>query len=260
MFKADKNLGQHFLRDKNIINKICSDHSDEYDIIIEVGPGPGALTENLSTINKPLFLIEKDERFIEHLSSLTPCENIFNEDALKFNWEDFIKKNQLESKKIWLVSNLPYNVGTVLFTQFLQVPQIKMMTLMFQKEVGDKTYFRDIKNEMCGLLFLSLNYFESKQLVRVPPGAFSPPPKVNSNVVTYKRNESPDIAIQRYSQLNNFTRELFSQKRKQLGSVLKKYKVLQTQSRIELKRRAETLSYDEVLYLFNFLDKNDAWE
>ncbi len=256
MVKADKNLGQHFLKDKTVIEKICSDHHGLYDVIIEVGPGPGALSKELSKIGKPLYFIEKDERFIEDLELLTSKENIFHQDALEFNWEDFLTQNDLSDKKIWLVSNLPYNVGTILFVQFLQISQIQFMTLMFQKEVGEKTFLRNIKNEMSGLLFLSLNYFQSKQLCKVLPGAFNPPPKVNSNVVSYIRKEQFDISIEEFSRLNNFTRTLFAQKRKQLSAALKKLGILekvQEDGMIAPTLRAETLSYQQVLRLYQFL-------
>lgn len=254
--KANKDLGQHFLRDQKVIQTITEDWKDQYDIIVEVGPGPAVLTKHLQHMEAPLYLIEKDTRFVELLEQTTSKENIFIQDALEFEWNKFITDNKLQDKKIWVVSNLPYNVGTILFTQFLQIPQIQFMTLMFQKEVGDKTYLRQAKNQMNGLLFLSLNYFESKQLIKVLPGAFSPPPKVDSVVVSYTRKDSPQVSIEEYEKLNKFTRTLFSQRRKQIGGILKKgYPQVhfQVQSEATLKKRAEALDLAEVYQLFSFL-------
>lgn len=262
MIRADKKLGQHFLKDKSVIKKICDDHIGQYDVIVEVGPGPGSLSVQLAKIDRPLYFIEKDFRFVDHLATLTDEDKIFHQDALEFNWNDFIKVFGLEDKKIWLVSNLPYNVGTVLFVQFLQISQIKFMTLMFQKEVGDKTYLKNTKNEMSGLLVLSLNFMEPQLLCKVLPGAFHPPPKVNSNVISFTRKESPDIAIDGFEKLNSFTRNLFSNKRKQIGHVLKKYPVFQKikeNAIIDTTRRAESLSYEEVLRLFEFIDQENGW-
>jgi 16S rRNA (adenine1518-N6/adenine1519-N6)-dimethyltransferase len=261
--KANKELGQHFLRDQKVISTISSDFANECDVIVEVGPGPAVLTQHLAKHNKEFYVLEKDERFYDLLCEYIKPENIFMGDALEFDWADFISKNKLENKKIWLVSNLPYNVGTVLFTQFLSVDSIKFMTLMFQKEVGDKTYLRHEKNQMNGLLALSLNYFNSKQLIKVPPGCFSPPPKVDSVVVTYTRKEQPDVATNNFNDLNTFTRNLFSFKRKQISSVLKKAypKDLVNESleetKIEPNRRAETLKFEEVLNLFKSMTNSN---
>jgi 16S rRNA (adenine1518-N6/adenine1519-N6)-dimethyltransferase len=252
--KANKKLGQHFLRDKSVINKICTDFSGEYDAIVEVGPGPGILTEFLSKIDKPLYLIEKDKRFGEDLQTLVPEGNLYITDALKFNWDEFLEKHELKGKKIWLVSNLPYNVGTVLFTQFLTIKSIEFMTLMFQKEVGQKTYLRQIKNQMNGLLFLSLNYLKPKALAKVSPGSFAPPPKVDSIVVSYRRREAPDVDD--YAALNKYTRSLFAGKRKQIRSVLRtdysKDQIAQAfeTTGISENLRAEAMTYEQVLALF----------
>jgi 16S rRNA (adenine1518-N6/adenine1519-N6)-dimethyltransferase len=133
------------------------------------------------------------------------------------------------------------------------------MSLMFQKEVGEKTYFRETKNQMNGLLFLSNNYFEPKLLLKVAPGSFTPPPKVDSVVVSYTRKNESDVSVSEFKPLNSFTRLLFSQKRKQIGSVLKSQidkEILETafeKTNISRQVRAETLTYDEVLKLFRAL-------
>ena len=256
---ANKKLGQHFLTSEKVINKICGNFANECDIIIEVGPGPGILTQKLSQIGKPLYVIEKDSRFEDKLKEIVPAENIFMQDALKFSWSKFNRVNKLSEKKIWLVSNLPYNVGTVLFTNFLEVPYIKYMTLMFQKEVGQKTYVRETKNQMNGLLFLSTNYFQTKQLIKVPPGCFSPPPKVDSVVVSYIRKEKPEVPIEEFKELNSFMRLTFGMKRKQLIKVLKaRYEAPKITKALEdcqilTTIRAEALTLDQLLSLYRSL-------
>ena len=255
--KANKALGQHFLVSDVVINKICQDYADECDVIIEVGPGPGVLTKNLASHKKPLYLIEKDNRFKDILLECTTEERIFIQDALEFNWSDFLEKESLFDKKIWLVSNLPYNVGSVLFVQFLPIEPIKYMSLMFQKEVGQKTYIRDAKNQMNGLLSLSLNYFNSRMLAKVSPGCFNPPPKVDSIVVSYQRKASP--VINDFESFNAFTRMLFSGKRKQISTTLKSHKpnlntaVLEDKLDFKLNLRAEALSFDQVIALFTHI-------
>jgi 16S rRNA (adenine1518-N6/adenine1519-N6)-dimethyltransferase len=254
--KANKELGQHFLISEKVITSICNDFAEDCDVIVEVGPGPAVLTQHLAKIGKEFFVIEKDKRFEPLLKEHVKEDHIFMADALDFNWSKFVSDFGFKDKKIWLVSNLPYNVGTVLFTNFLGIKEIEFMTLMFQKEVGDKTYLRQEKNQMNGLLFLSLNYFNSKKLIKVSPGCFNPPPKVESVVVSYSRKSSPDVGTESYKKLNTFTRSLFNFKRKQIGSVLKKsYSKEQIDNAIEKsgldsKLRAESLDFKSVLNLF----------
>ena len=149
-------------------------------------------------------------------------ENLHFQDALQFDWPKFIVDNQLEDKKIWLVSNLPYNISVPLLMGFMKVPQIQYLSLMFQKEVGDKTFWRDgEKNQMGSLLSLSMNYFDTKKLMSVNPACFSPPPKVDSIVVSFTRKADPEISLEEFKEFEIFLRATFQQKRKQLGSVLK---------------------------------------
>lgn len=254
--KAKKQLGQHFLRDEKVIQGITHDDwAKNYDVIVEIGPGPAILTKHLALKKKPFYVIEKDHSFKDYLCAIVNEEHLIFTDALEFDWNDFITKQNLQDKKIWLVSNLPYNVGTVLFTQFMKISQIEVMTLMFQKEVGDKTYEHEHNHQMNGLHFLSRNYFQSRRLLKVLPGSFTPPPKVDSVVVSYKRKPNPDISVADFKRLNSFTRNLFGMKRKQIGGVLKSFfegdiENLLSSINIERTRRAETLSYEEVLNLF----------
>ncbi|MCO4752838.1 MAG: ribosomal RNA small subunit methyltransferase A [Bacteriovoracaceae bacterium] len=259
--KANKDLGQHYLKDKSVIEKIINDAPAEYDAIVEVGPGPGVITKELSQKGKPLYLIEMDTRFEPHLN-FENIKEIFFQDAMQFNWPEFLSKNGLEDKKIWLVSNLPYNASSQLFVQFLQVEQISNMTLMYQKEVGEKTYYRPgAKNQMNSLLSLASAYTESKQVCKVSPGAFNPPPKVDSVVVTYDRLSSPRVAYSEFKTYESFLRKLFAMKRKQLGSVLKAWPAGKTllsrleESGFDARIRAEGLDLDQVFSLFETYSK-----
>lgn len=248
--KANKELGQHYLKDQTVINKIMQDAPREYDLIVEVGPGPATLTKELNKFEKDIFLIEMDERFDDMLTPLSNVKKIFYEDALKFDWEKFC---DTYPGKIWLVSNLPYNISSQLFISFLKVPNIIHMTLMYQKEVGEKTTIRDNKNQMNSLLSLSLNYTVPKSLCKVPPGAFNPPPKVDSIVVSYQRIETPLVELKDFQSYEQFLRLLFSGKRKQLGRVLKpeaKLIAKLKERKFDLTRRAETLDFSEVIDIF----------
>ena len=260
--KANKNLGQHYLNNKETIKSICHDFMGEYDQIIEIGPGPATLTTDLVTLGRPLTLIEKDDRFLDLLNELSPAPKIFNEDALEFNGENYLSKNTKD--KIWLVSNLPYNVGTPIMLKFMKFDAIRFMTLMFQKEVAQKIYLplfgeKKYAKEMNSLHVLVNNYFEISLLRKVPPGQFSPPPKVDSAVVSLRRRENPTISLSEWTKFEQFLRNLFSNRRKQLTTVLKNYyekkHLTNTLDSLNIAPtlRAETLTFDQVISLFKTL-------
>ncbi len=256
---ANKDLGQHFLKDDKVIHAICDDFKNVSDVIFEVGPGPAVLTKHLSAHKKPLFVFEKDNRFPEILQEYVLSQNIHLGDATKLNWNDFIKENKLEDKIIWLVSNLPYNVSVPLFTSFLSCKKIEFLTLMFQKEVAEKilNFSKNPKDhEMGSLMALSQTYFEVNLLCKVLPGAFIPPPKVDSAVLSFKRLKDPVIPLNEKNSFEKFLRTLFQQKRKQMGKVLKagfsEELIVQVLQKLNLDRtrRAETLTLTEVQNMY----------
>jgi 16S rRNA (adenine1518-N6/adenine1519-N6)-dimethyltransferase len=263
---ANKSLGQHFLRDQNVISKICADFANLAEAIVEIGPGPGILTEGLALRAKeeslPFFVIEKDERFPEYLRQFISSDQITLTDALAVKLSDFFSSKNIAGKKIWLVSNLPYNISTPLLINFLTATEIKYMTLMFQKEVADKVFpFATTKNFMGSLLALTQTYFDCSLLLKVPPGAFTPPPKVDSAVLTMTRRETPLVPLEEFKTLEKFLRLMFSQKRKQLGGVLKSaYPLPLLQEtfgalNISLTIRSEALTLEQVLDLYRKLKK-----
>ena len=257
--QANKALGQHFLRSEKVITDITEDFKDVAKGMIEIGPGPGILTEGLSKHQLPFYLIEKDERFPELLKEFVAPENIHSGDALEVNLEEKIKEWKLEN--VWLVSNLPYNVSTPLLINFLQTPSLKWMTLMFQREVADKVFAIDTRKgkAMNSLMALSQTFFEVKLLCKVPPGAFSPPPKVDSAVLSFIRIEEPVIPLEDFKKYEKFLRHLFQFKRKQVGKILKSYapkeQVEQTLEKLQIppSARAESFNLEEIQLLFKNL-------
>jgi 16S rRNA (adenine1518-N6/adenine1519-N6)-dimethyltransferase len=251
---ANKSFGQHFLNSPLVINKITSPLPETVEAIIEIGPGPAVLTPYLASYKIPLFVIEMDERFVELLIPVVGKERIFQQDALLFDWEEFFRKHPFKS--IWLVSNLPYNVSVPLTVSFLKIPQITQMTLMYQKEVAQKILPSDSRNAMGSLHALTFSQFELKHVVYAPPGAFIPPPKVDSQVLSFKRRGNPDISLAEINQFEKFLRVIFSQRRKQLGGILKNewgsdvaHHKLST-ANLNPQLRAEALTYQDVLKLF----------
>ena len=263
---ANKSLGQHFLKDQNVISRICNDFKDQAEAIVEIGPGPGILTESLAIRAKeegiPFFVIEKDDRFPDYLRQFINEDQITMTDALAVHLSEWFKEKGIAGKKIWLVSNLPYNISTPLLINFLQATEIKYMTLMFQKEVADKVFpFSTTKNFMGSLHALTQSYFDSALLIKVPPGAFVPAPKVDSAVLTLTRKETPLVPMEEFHKLEKFLRLLFSQRRKQLGGMLKaSFPIELIQQSFEsinvpLTIRGEALTLDQVLNLYRMLRK-----
>lgn len=258
---ANKELGQHFLNNQNIIKKITDDYADRAKHIIEVGPGPGVLTKHLAAHDENLNVVEKDERMIEYLAPIVKEDNILFTDALALDFQEFIDEKAI-GEDTWLVSNLPYNISTPLLLKFLQTPSIKFMTLMFQREVADKVFaFASKKNFMGSLMALSQTYFKTSLLVKAPPGAFTPPPKVDSAVISFERLENPVIALSEFSKFEKFLRAVFQFKRKQLGKVLKTYaaadKIEAGLAHINqpLTVRAEALKLEDLQNLYKFLNE-----
>ncbi len=253
---ANKNLGQHFLSSPTVIKKITSPIPPGVDGIIEIGPGPAVLTPSLAQYQIPLFVIEMDERFVEILSPIVGMDNIFNQDALEFDWQAFFQLHKLSS--LWLVSNLPYNVSVPLTLSFLRIPNITHMTLMYQKEVAEKILPKVTKNSMGSLHALTLSQFDIHHVVHAPPGAFVPPPKVDSEVLHFKRRSNPLIPLCVIDDFERFLRLVFSQRRKQLGGILKKeWGLDKTTASMEKcglnpQIRAEALTYNQVLKLYEF--------
>jgi 16S rRNA (adenine1518-N6/adenine1519-N6)-dimethyltransferase len=261
---AKKALGQHFLVDQKIISKITDDFSQESEAIVEVGPGPGILSEGLSKHELPFQVIDKDERFPEYLKEFLPEENIHITDALEWDFEGGFKDWGWQEKTIWLVSNLPYNVSTPLLINFLQAPSIKYMTLMFQREVADKVFAIDTRKgkAMNSLMALSQTYFDVGLLCKVPPGAFSPPPKVDSAVLSFKRKDTPIVPLADFKSFERFLRHLFQFKRKQMGKILKSNYSIEclekTWNELSLspQTRAEALTLEDIQKLYQTLKEN----
>lgn len=251
---ANKSFGQHFLNSPTVIKKITSPLPETCDTIVEVGPGPAVLTPHLKAYNKPTFVIEMDERFVEILAPVVGVENIFRQDALEFDWPNFLGEKKCSS--IWLVSNLPYNVSVPLTLHFLRIPQITHMTLMYQKEVAEKILPKDLRNSMGSLHVLMQSQFDLSHVVYAPPGAFIPPPKVDSQVLHFKRKETPLIPLSQIDAFETFLRLIFGQRRKQLGGILRKEwgaektTFAMENAKLSLEIRSEALTLNQVLTLY----------
>ena len=223
---AKKKLSQNFILDLNLTNKIIN-LSDrvKYNSIIEIGPGPGSLTRSLLLNGaKEVIAIEKDKRFIDALQILKIASHnkliIENEDALNINLKDIINKYNIINAEI--IANLPYSIATKLLLKWIPFPKnINQMTLMFQKEVAERITAKPGSKKYGRLSILIGLMAEAKIIMHIPSDAFKPQPKVDSAIVQIK----PKINKIRFNKtiLEEITKNLFNQRRKQIKSTLIKF-------------------------------------
>ncbi len=221
---AKKSLGQNFLIDNNIIRKITNLVKIENKNVIEIGPGYGALTEEILT-KKPrlLHLIEKDVFLFKELKKkYSNFKNVklYNSDILKFNLENIVEKNSI------IFGNLPYNISSQILVKILRFknwpPNFESLIFMFQKELAEKI-IGNYSSEHYGRLSILTNYrlrFVNKFLVS--QNCFSPRPKVTSMVVVFKPKKRKSNNIKNLLNLEKITSLFFSNKRKMINKTIKK--------------------------------------
>ena len=223
---AKKKLSQNFILDLNLTNKIINlSDNVKYNSIIEIGPGPGSLTRSLLLNGaKEVIAIEKDKRFIDVLQILKIASHnkliIENEDALNINLKDIINKYNIINAEI--IANLPYSIATKLLLKWIPFPKkINQMTLMFQKEVAERITAKPGSKKYGRLSILIGLMAEAKIIMHIPSDAFKPQPKVDSAIVQIK----PKINKIRFNKtiLEEITKNLFNQRRKQIKSTLIKF-------------------------------------
>ena len=216
MIKAKKSLGQNFLIDQNIINKILLVSDIKNKSVLEVGPGTGNLTSHIIKRNpKKFFVIEKDENLVLKLSNDFKNEiKIINDDVLNVN-----EKN-IDDDKLVVFGNLPYNISTeILCKWILNLDKnnfwFSCLILMFQKEVADRIISNFNTSKYGRLSILSNWKLDIEKICDIKPSSFSPKPKVDSSLLFFK----PKInffKIENPKNLEIITRVFFSQRRKML--------------------------------------------
>ncbi len=221
--RAKKRFGQNFLHDKSIIGRIVSSINPQPgENIVEIGPGLGAMTMPVLESCKKMTAIELDRSLIENLENISASVGeltLQQGDALKFDF------SQLPFEpKLRLIGNLPYNISTPLLFHFMKwVDQIQDMHFMLQKEVvqrmaagpGSKTY---------GRLSVMLQYYcQVVPLFEVHPGAFNPPPKVDSAIVRLIPHAQPPVKVSDFKFFAELVTSAFNARRKTIRNSMKKY-------------------------------------
>ena len=221
-----KSLGQNFLVDDNIINKIIKiNNSLENKPVLEIGPGRGALTEKiLEHKPKELVAIEKDEDLFLFLKEKFKNFNqlkIINNDIL-----NIIKKKNL-GKKVIVFGNLPYNISTQILASFILIdewpPWYEVLIFMFQKEVADRILAKSNSKEFGRLSVLCNWRLDVKKQFDVSKNCFFPKPKINSTVLSFKPKKNNKFLIKNPKNLETITRVLFSNRRKMINKNFSKF-------------------------------------
>ena len=255
-FKFKKSLGQNFLFDSNITDKIVKYSLPLSNTVIEIGPGAGTLTKSILKLNvNKIILIEKDKSLIKLLESLKEKHNsieIYNKDALDLP----IWKLGVSSREV--IANLPYNISTKILINLLKNSNhFSKLTMMFQKEVakritakpGTKTYSR--------LSVISQLKTRAQILFDIPDTAFFPKPKVQSSLVQFIPHKNTKYIFD-FEKMEKLTRFVFSKKRKMLRTIFKKEggTSLLNSISIDPNIRPENLTLEEFCQLEFILGKN----
>ncbi len=221
-FTKKKSLGQNFLIDQNILNKIADTGKVGHeDLVIEVGPGSGALTNKiLEKKPKNLIVIEKDKQLSNFLlKKFKEKIKIINEDMLEISYQNFNGENYI------IFGNLPYNISTQILTKWIKIKNIdifcKKFVLMFQKEVADRIIAKTNTKNYGRLSILSNWRMKIDKIFDIDPESFNPAPKVKSTLlVLVPKNKF--FKFKDPKNLEYVTNIFFSQRRKMIKKPLKK--------------------------------------
>ena len=219
-FKFKKSMGQNFLFDSNITDKIVKYSLPLSNTIIEIGPGAGTLTKSILKMNvKKIILIEKDESLVKLLKNLKDKYNsieIYNKDALSLPiW-------RLGNGTREVIANLPYNISTKILTNLLKnSSKFSKLTMMFQKEVAERIIAKPGTKIYSRLSVISQLNTKAKILFDIPDTAFYPKPKVQSSLVQFIPYKKKPYNFN-FEQMEKLTRLIFSKRRKMLRSIFKK--------------------------------------
>jgi 16S rRNA (adenine1518-N6/adenine1519-N6)-dimethyltransferase len=221
MHRARKRFGQHFLHDRNIIDKIISTVAPApEDHLVEIGPGLGAITLPLLDCIGAFDAVEIDRDAIRHLNEVTPSHGtlrIHEGDVLEFDFATLAA-----GRKLRLVGNLPYNISTpLLFRLIEQREWFVDMHFMLQKEVVDRMAAGAGDDDYGRLSVMLAPWLIVEPLFDIGPGAFRPPPRVVSTFVRLKPHPQPPFALQDVRKFATVVAAAFSQRRKTLRNSLK---------------------------------------
>jgi 16S rRNA (adenine1518-N6/adenine1519-N6)-dimethyltransferase len=257
---AKKSLGQNFIIDTNILsNIVTAGNVDEETTVIEIGPGIGALTEQIAKAAKEVFAFEIDERFLPVLEdTLSAYSNVkvIHQDILEVDFEQFKKEYLQDAKRLVVIANLPYYITTPIIMHLLgsSLP-IEEMVLMMQKEVANRLG-AEPSTKAYGSLSIAIQYYADAEVVfTVPKTVFMPQPNVESAIIHLDILDQPAVKVEDEQLLARVVRASFGQRRKTIWNNLRRVlndkekepslREAFEQADIDPSRRGESLSIEE---------------
>lgn len=270
-FSFQKKFGQNFLIDTHVLDKIIrSAEITKEDMVVEIGPGIGTMTQYLACAAGKVAAIEIDKALIPILEdTLEGYENVqvINDDVLKVDIAKLAKEEN-GGRPIKVVANLPYYITTpIIMGLFENHVPLKSITVMVQKEVADRMQVGPGTKDY-GALSLAVQYYAKPYIVaNVPPNCFMPRPKVGSAVIRLERYDEPPVQVEDEKLMFRIIRASFNQRRKTLANGLKNSPELQF-SKEEIEKaiegigksvsvRGEALTLDEFAALSNLLYESE---
>jgi 16S rRNA (adenine1518-N6/adenine1519-N6)-dimethyltransferase len=209
--RAKRRLGQHFLADPSILARIADAlEAEPQDTVVEIGPGPGGLTEALAKRAARVVAIEKDRDLIEPLRRRFPTVEVIEADALQADW------HALAGGPYLVAGNIPYNITSPLLDKALSPPQPRRIVFLMQKEVAERVTAAPGTSEYGALSVGVQAVSVAERLFTVPAGAFQPRPKVDSAVLRLKPREQPLVSEVDRASFRALVVGLFGFRRKQL--------------------------------------------
>lgn len=268
---ANKSLGQNFLINDTVVDKIVeSAEISKEDLVIEIGPGLGNLTEFLLEKAGKVIAIELDQRMLKILNDRFSLYNnfeIINEDVLKVNLNELISKNKNEKiKNAKIVANLPYYITTPIIMKLLEEKlDIETITVMVQKEVADRLIA--IPGEkLSGAITYSVYYYATSENVTiVENNSFIPEPEVDSEVIKLSIRKNPPVKLLDEKQFFKTIKASFMQRRKTLSNALVNGGILKNKQdakklfddlNMDYNTRGESLSIEKFAEISNYIVNN----
>lgn len=260
---ASKSLGQNFLIDDQIIdNTISSANIGKDDLVIEIGPGLGTLTNKLLQNAGKVICIELDKKMIEILKErffLFDNIEIINEDVLKIDLNKIIEEKGYKNVKV--VANLPYYITTPIIMKLLETKaKFDSITVMVQKEVADRLCAKTGTREAGAITYAVEYYADAKKLFLVPNTSFIPMPNVESEVIMLEIRQNKFENVKNEDMLFKIIKYAFMQRRKTLTNALsgmdiqkEKLKVILDKLGIDERVRGEALSLEDFINIANLL-------
>jgi len=248
----NRTMGQNFLIAPAILERIVETAQvSSNDSVLEIGPGPGALTCRLARDAGHVVAIEKDPNFVALLARHLPANNlrVLAGDALRVPWQEI----GLPPRNVKIVANLPYFISKPILRRFLEEwrPHLSSLTILVQREVADRIVAVPGTPAYGPMAIMSRLYGQAKRVFDVKPGSFLPAPKVTSSVVHIAVRETPLLPLRDEALFWRLVTAAFGQRRKQLGNTLRAVSPREIvdaalrENGIDSQRRGETLSLEE---------------